>query len=77
MSELDPNDPMLIQPAPHERAGILRAQRAGWPVEDLAKLFHTGSRKLLKEIGRAVNQEAVAYRLGLPMHEARIPKENK
>ena len=76
MSEptLDPNDPVLTQPAPHERVGILRAHRAGWTGRQLTQVFHVPEVTLLREMARAIQQEGVAYNAGLPMHDAHLPK---
>ena len=76
-SMLDPNDPLLTQPAPHERVGILRAHRAGWTGRQLTQLFKVPEITLLREIARAVQQEGVAYKAGLPMHDASLPKGTK
>ena len=76
-SKLDPNDPVLTQPAPHERVGILRAHRAGWTGRQLTKVFNIPEVTLLREMARAIQQEGVAYNAGLPMHDAHLPKGTK
>jgi len=76
-SMLDPNDPLLTQPAPHERVGILRAHRAGWTGSQLTQLFKVPEITLLREMARAIQQEGVAYKAGLPMHDANLPKGAK
>ena len=76
-SKLDPNDPVLTQPAPHERVGILRAHRAGWTGSQLTRVFNVSEIALLREMARAVQQEGVAYNAGLPMHDADLPKGTK
>jgi len=76
-SKLDPNDPVLTQPAPHERVGILRAHRAGWTGRQLTKVFNFPEVTLLREMARAIQPEGVAYNAGLPMHDANLPKGTK
>ena len=76
-STLDPNDPVLTQPGPHEREGVLRAHRAGWTGRQLTQVFNVPETTLLREMARAIQQEGMAYNAGLPMHDADLPKGMK
>lgn len=66
----------LKKPAPHERSGILRAHRAGWSVATIARALGTSETKTLLAIGRGIEEEAIAYEAGLPMHPATIDKKH-
>jgi len=71
----DPNHPMLKSPlAPHETAGVLRMQRAGWPGKQIAKLLNLGGIALMESIQAGIDAEGEANRLGRPIHDAVITK---
>lgn len=71
----DPNHPMLRSPrAPHETAGVLRAQRAGYTGKELMNMFRLRGTALMRSLQNAMDAESQAYAVQLPIHDARAKR---
>ncbi|MGW6624244.1 hypothetical protein ACWF99_23770 [Nocardia sp. NPDC055002] len=71
----DPNHPLLKLPgAPHETAGVLRIKNTGMPGNDLMKLWGLRATTLMNQLQKGLDQVQLAGRLGLPIHDALMPK---
>lgn len=61
----EPDDPLLTaDDAPHEPAAVLRAQRAGWRGEELAKIVSMKSWQAIAALERAITKETQAANQG-------------
>lgn len=77
MTELNPNDPVLLKmgTAPHEPSAILRMHNAGHKSQAILELFHLRGTELIRRMQEAQGEANVAKSIGRPIHEALIPKE--
>ena len=61
----EPDDPLLTaDDAPHEPAAVLRAQRAGWRGEELAKIVSMKPYQAVAAIEKALAAETAAANQG-------------
>ena len=71
----DPNHQSLkSQYAPHETAGVLRMQRAGYPSKEIAKILGLKGLDLMNTLQTAIDAEAIASRRGVQIHDAMVDK---
>lgn len=78
MTDWDPNHQLLKSPqAPHETAGVLRMQRAGYPGAEMMKTLKVRATSLVKQLQNAMEEENKAHQAGRPIHDALIAPEPK
>lgn len=74
-NEWNPDHPILKSPlAPHETAGVLRMDRAGWPAAIILKTVGTNGSKLMHAFLEGRRQENTAKQQGRDIHDALLPK---
>lgn len=70
-----PHSPFWKSPlAPHETAGVLRMQRAGWPGGKIMAMFRLTGTKLMDQIQNELDREGEASRRDVPVYDAQMPK---
>ncbi|KRD08772.1 hypothetical protein ASE48_08580 [Mycobacterium sp. Root265] len=72
----DPNHKTLkYRWAPHETAGVLRMQRAGYKGKQILDMFpRLKGTKLMRELQNAMDAESTANEARRPIHDARISR---
>jgi hypothetical protein len=63
--------------APHETAAVLRMHRAGFTAGQICETISISKHQLRHEIQMAIDDEATAGLLGVPIYDARVPKTAK
>jgi hypothetical protein len=63
--------------APHETAAVLRMHRAGFTSAQTCTTLDITRYELIHEMKLALDLEGTAGLLGLPIHDARVPKTAK
>lgn len=63
--------------APHETAAVMRMHRAGFTGPQICDTLGMSLRELKHEMKLALDLEGEAGLLGLPIHDARVPKTAK
>lgn len=75
--DLDPDDPILRWPGPHEISAIGRLHLAGRPPKYIMGLLKMRGTKFAKSLEKARTDAITARRAGRPLHHALIKEDHE
>lgn len=65
------------RPCAHETAAVIRMHRAGFTSPQIQQTLGMSPHEVKHEFQLGLDLEGAAHRLGLPIHDARVPKPPK